>query len=215
VRPIESSPAQIGIRSWLNSPNPIAIMGLSPRERHYMTTPITIQCKSCEKSLSVPASLIGKKGQCPACKAEIRFMSPATPAPSSTHQLPPKSPSPIPWTVAPATQPVLRPTSAIPQRSTSDDMRALLYYQANARSAGIAYAFWFFLGMWGAHRFYCGKVGSAVAQLLITIISIPLCFVLIGLFPLSANAIWVLIDVFLISGWIRESNQRLAHLVAP
>ena len=94
-------------------------------------------------------------------------------------------------------------------------MRALLHYQANAKSAGIAYAFWFFLGMWGAHRFYCGKVGSAVAQLLITIISIPLCFVLIGFFPLCANAIWVLIDVFLISGWIRESNQRLAHLVAP
>jgi len=54
-------------------------MGLSPRERHNMTTPITIQCKSCEKSLNVPASLIGKTGQCPACKAEIKFASPELP----------------------------------------------------------------------------------------------------------------------------------------
>lgn len=71
-----------------------------------------------------------------------------------------------------------------------------------------------FFGNAGAHRFYCGKTESAVAQLLITIISIPLFLVLIGFVSLFANLIWVLIDVIMISGWIRESNQRLVHLVA-
>ncbi|WP_080702388.1 NINE protein [Gilliamella apicola] len=25
------------------------------------------------------------------------------------------------------------------------------------KSKGVAYLLWFFLGMWGAHRMYCGK----------------------------------------------------------
>jgi len=112
-------------------------------------------------------------------------------------------------------QPFAALASPAPQRSTTSDTRALLHYQANAKSAGIAYALWFFLGMLGAHRFYSGKTGGAVAQLLITLISIPLCLVLIGFLTIFANAIWVLIDVFLISGWIRDSNSRLANLVAP
>lgn len=39
-----------------------------------------------------------------------------------------------------------------------------------AKSAGAAYLLWFFLGTLGAHRFYLGKTGSGVAQLLLFVL---------------------------------------------
>ncbi|MFN9641805.1 MAG: NINE protein [Pirellula sp.] len=92
--------------------------------------------------------------------------------------------------------------------------RALLNYHANSKSAGIAYAAWFFFGMFGAHRFYCGKIASGAAQLSITLLSLLLCLVFIGVFPLFGNAIWVFVDLFLISGWVRDYNTRIANLVS-
>jgi TM2 domain-containing membrane protein YozV len=62
-----------------------------------------------------------------------------------------------------------------------------------------AYLLWFFLGLFGAHRFYLGRTGSAVAQLLLTI-------TVIGLF---VSCVWVLIDVFLIEGMMRENREAI------
>jgi uncharacterized membrane protein YvbJ len=42
--------------------------------------------------------------------------------------------------------------------------------------------FAWFLGYFGAHRFYIGKTGTAILMLVLTIIAIPLCFVLVGFF---------------------------------
>ncbi|VAV99966.1 hypothetical protein MNBD_ALPHA06-1122 [hydrothermal vent metagenome] len=61
----------------------------------------------------------------------------------------------------------------------------------------IAYLFWFFLGFFSAHRFYLGRTGSAIAQLLLN-------FILIGL-------IWTLIDVFLIPGMVRTRQAEMRH----
>ena len=52
------------------------------------------------------------------------------------------------------------------------------------KSTGTAYLLWFFLGGFGAHRFYLGKTGTAVTQLIITLIG---CFTL---FPLIITGIW-------------------------
>lgn len=61
----------------------------------------------------------------------------------------------------------------------------------------VAYLLWFFLGLLGLHRMYCGRVGSGVAMLALTVIG-GLTFIgMIGHLLLTIVAIWWLIDLFL------------------
>ncbi|MCO5071106.1 MAG: TM2 domain-containing protein [Rhizobiaceae bacterium] len=63
------------------------------------------------------------------------------------------------------------------------------------KSAAVAYALWFFLGIFSAHRFYLGKPMSAVLQILSY-------FVLIGF-------IWWLIDAFIIPSMVDQHRAKL------
>ena len=53
--------------------------------------------------------------------------------------------------------------------STQQQMLVEQKLTNEAKSSGIAYVLWFFLGCFGAHRFYLGKTGSAVAQVVLWI----------------------------------------------
>ncbi|MDE1896450.1 MAG: TM2 domain-containing protein [Rhodospirillales bacterium] len=66
-------------------------------------------------------------------------------------------------------------------------------------STALAYLFWFFLGIFSAHRFYLGRPGSAILQILSY-------FIVIGF-------IWLLIDAFLIPGMIRERQEGIRQRV--
>jgi len=94
--------------------------------------------------------------------------------------------------------------------AVSGDARALMMFEANKKSIVAAYVLWFFLGWAGGHRFYAGKIGSAVAQLLLFIFGIILSIILVGFLLLIPQGIWVLVDAFLIPGWIRNHNSLLA-----
>jgi len=79
----------------------------------------------------------------------------------------------------------------------------------DAKSAGIAYALWFFIGWAGAHRFYLGRSGSAIAMLALSIIGFITAFIGVGLVLLLVVGIWALVDAFLIPGIVREDKEAL------
>ena len=78
-------------------------------------------------------------------------------------------------------------------------MQAQSAYDDVKKSAGVAYAFWFFLGGIGGHRFYLGYKGVGIAMLL----------------TLGGLGVWALIDVFLIGSRVRRVNAaKKAEVVA-
>jgi TM2 domain-containing membrane protein YozV len=81
-----------------------------------------------------------------------------------------------------------------------------------AKSVGAAYLLWFFLGYFGAHRFYLGRAGSGAAQLILLVLGCLTAFI-VGSIPLVGLGIWLIVDAFLIPGMIDEQKgtvrQRL------
>lgn len=59
----------------------------------------------------------------------------------------------------------------------------------------VAYVFWLFIGFLAAHRFYLGRPGSAIFQIVLILLVIGL--------------IWWAIDIFLIPGMVRERQRAL------
>jgi TM2 domain-containing membrane protein YozV len=93
-------------------------------------------------------------------------------------------------------------------RRDAPDTNDLIRFEAEKKSAGLAFALCWFLGIWGAHRFYL-KRSHGLTMLLTTIVSLPLCFLLVGLAGLGAIWIWMIVDLFSVSGWVRAYNTSL------
>ena len=91
------------------------------------------------------------------------------------------------------------------------DAALMMRYDANKKSLLVAYLLWWFLGIFGAHRFYLGRTGSGVAMLVITLVSIPLVAAFLGMFTIFISIIWAFVDAFLIPGICREFNNGLAN----
>jgi len=82
----------------------------------------------------------------------------------------------------------------------SNDARAMMLFEANKKTALVAYLLWFFVGILGGHNFYLKRTGVAVTQLILSI-------TIVGL---VITVFWVLVDAFLIPGWVRNQNNLLA-----
>ena len=91
------------------------------------------------------------------------------------------------------------------------DTAQLMQYDANKKSAVVAYLLWFFIGMLGAHRFYLGLPGTGAAILIITVLSLLLMFTGIGFATIWISLIWIIVDLFLIPGITRKYNVALAR----
>jgi len=103
-----------------------------------------------------------------------------------------------------------QPSTASQQPGVSGDARALMMFEANKKSIAVAYFLWLFFGYAGGHRFYAGKTVSAIAQLLLLIVGLILAVAVVGVFLLIGLGIWIIVDAFLIPGWIRNQNSLLA-----
>lgn len=67
------------------------------------------------------------------------------------------------------------------------------------KSFGVALLLWWFLGVFGAHRFYLERPHAKTMLILgVTV------------FGLAVTAVWCLIDVFQLSQWVRERNAAPA-----
>ncbi len=62
-----------------------------------------------------------------------------------------------------------------------------------------------FLGNLGIHNFYAGRTSSGIAQLLITVISIPLMFACIGFVTFWIPYVWSLIEIIV----VEEDGNRV------
>jgi TM2 domain-containing membrane protein YozV len=93
--------------------------------------------------------------------------------------------------------------------STELDAERMMRYDANRKSVLIAYILWFFLGFFGIHRLYLGRVGSGVAMLILHGVSWLTHFILIGFVGFGILGLWWLIDALLIPGMARRYNNRL------
>ena len=68
----------------------------------------------------------------------------------------------------------------------------------------------FFLGTLGIHRFYLGKIGTAVTMLVLTIIGYATMIFIVGIFIVIAVGIWSLVDfIMAAAGVMKDKNGKL------
>lgn len=83
------------------------------------------------------------------------------------------------------------------------------------KSSAVAYLLLFFFGLLGAHRFYLGHVGSALALLLLTLASLALIPFHIGWGLAWLPPVWLLTDLFLVPAMVARHNDELAQAAMP
>lgn len=92
------------------------------------------------------------------------------------------------------------------------DTNKMMRYENEKKSEGVALFLCWVLGVWGAHRFYLNRPHAAT-MLIITLVSVPLCFVVIGFFSLFAVWVWVIVDLFAVTKWAKEHNTALMQRI--
>ncbi|MBN3552849.1 TM2 domain-containing protein [Fictibacillus nanhaiensis] len=82
------------------------------------------------------------------------------------------------------------------QGMTSEELQLLSSEMTKRqKSSGTTWLLWLFTGGVGGHRFYLGKTGTAVAML----------------FTLGGLGIWAFIDLFLINGMVKSTNEKIEN----
>ena len=81
--------------------------------------------------------------------------------------------------------------------------RKQIVFEQNEKSKGVAYLLWLLFGWLGVHRFYAGKTGSGLVQLLLSL----------SVVGFVVTFFWWLIDAFLIPEMINEHNRNAIDMI--
>lgn len=84
--------------------------------------------------------------------------------------------------------------------STQDEILIETRVANDGPNGVLAYVFWFFLGIVSAHRFYLGRPGSAILQILTYFIAI--------------GFVWWVVDLFLIPRLVRDKQEKIRQDLA-
>jgi TM2 domain-containing membrane protein YozV len=79
----------------------------------------------------------------------------------------------------------------------------------DGKSIVVAYLLLIFFGGFGAHRFYLGRTGSAVAQLILFILGWLTFVFVVGIALLLVVGIWVIVDIFLVPGIVQAQKETM------
>ena len=90
-------------------------------------------------------------------------------------------------------------------------LREYMLYDAQKKQPVLAFVLCFFFGMVGAHRFYMGRFSTGALQLLLFLGGIATTWLLVGYVPLALVCLWVIVDCFLVLGWVRQHNFALLN----
>lgn len=143
-------------------------------------------CSQCGASIDAGTRFCGKCGK-PAHQEAPTPQYVASPPPSPP---PPQYVPPAPQYSAP---PVFQQAASMSVTSSKSKTTAALLA--------------FLLGQLGIHRFYLGKVGTGVVQLLLAIVGYATIAVGVGIFVLWALGIWILVDfIMILVGKFKDKN---------
>lgn len=96
---------------------------------------------------------------------------------------------------------------------TKDELKAVMNLAIGKKSVVLAYVLWFFLGGFGAHRFYLGKTVSAIIMLAMTMLGIITSVIGVGLIFLVIVGIWWVIDAVLIFLAAQKANKSIDRAI--
>ncbi|CDQ41918.1 NINE protein [Virgibacillus salexigens] len=85
--------------------------------------------------------------------------------------------------------------------------------EKRGKSILLSYLLLIFLGPLGIHRFYLGRVGTAITLLSLFLIGLITSWLLIGFIPLAVVGVWILVDLFLVPGIVRTLNEKLEQQI--
>jgi len=151
--------------------------------------------------------------QTPKITRSRRTSAPLKPAPPTLIPEPATSgpaPEPEPQTGAPTIAPTPQITSQPPESVVASGPGAGEGVADTglpaSKSTPVAYLLWFFLGVFGAHRFYLGAIVTAIVQLALLIVSVAVSFwnIFAGVAPLVVVTIWWMVDGFLTNDMLKK-----------
>ena len=79
------------------------------------------------------------------------------------------------------------------------DVKQMIEYNEEKKNLAVTYVLWGFVGWFGAHRFYLGETGTAVAQLILTL-------TLVGAI---VTFVWLIVDAVIIPGMVKDINSDI------